>query len=131
MTTTWCACVGIIFGLLLDQFGPGLTNFFSGVVFVAGCIVFGYSVNYEVGYGLIAIAGSGAAGKCVPISNGNLLSVSCVGAGVLTSGFRLGAVFPDYTAYIMTAVTCCFDSSTIVFAVSRLLWLIVAVCNHL
>ena len=37
--------------------------------------------------------------------------------GILAPGFRLGGVFPHHTAYIMTAVTCCFDSSTIVFAV--------------
>lgn len=52
------------------------------------------------------------------------LFVFCV-PGVLAAGFRLGRVFPQYTAIVMTAVTCMFDSSTVVFMVRS-----VALCRY-
>lgn len=50
---------GIIFGFLLDMYGPAVTNGVAGALFVAGCIVFGYKISLVFGYGMIALAGAG------------------------------------------------------------------------
>ena len=112
-----CAA-GIIFGFLLDAFGPAATNAAAGVIFVAGCFVFGFQLSLPVGYGMIALGGAGLQRLCIYF-RGLVVGITVVAviAGILASGFRLGGVFPAYTAYIMTAITCCFDSSTVVFAV--------------
>lgn len=86
---------GICFGHLLDMTGPVVTNAVAATGFCLSCFIFGYGWNLIFGYGLMAFCG----------------------AGVLSAGFRLGPTFPAKTALVMTAVTCMFDSSTIVFMI--------------
>lgn len=93
-----CGCVavvatGIVIGAVLDWMGPRFTVFWSGVLMVAGSIVFGYEISFIIGYALWAVGGM----------------------GVLISAFRVGFVYPKKMNMIIGAVSCLFDTSSVVF----------------
>ena len=86
---------GIITGIILDMYGPGVTVIMCGVFMVGGCFTFGFGYSYIFGFAMFALGGM----------------------AVLISAFRVAYVFPDKASFVIGGVSCLFDSSTIVFVI--------------
>jgi hypothetical protein len=91
---------GIITGIILDMYGPGVTVILSGIMMAGGSIVFGWKLSgengafsYLFGYAMLALGGM----------------------AVLISAFRVAYVFPEKQAFVIGGISCLFDSSTVVF----------------
>jgi hypothetical protein len=90
---------GLIVGVILDKYGPGVTVLVSGLSILGGCFVFGLGWNYIAGYSLLAVGGM----------------------GVQFSAFRITYAFPGKESFIIGGISCLFDSSTAVFVVFEVL----------